>query len=225
MIKTVIFDLDGTLIDSMGIWAEVDLEFLNKRNILVPDDLFSDMTEGNSFTDLAIYFKNKFDLSESLDEIKEEWTQMVFEHYAQKIPLKPFVLDLIYFLNDKNIPLAIGTSNSDLLTKAVLTKNNILDNFKVLVAGCHNIKGKPNPDIFLSAAEKLNLQPNECLVIEDTLAGVMAAKNADMKVFAVYDKHAQIEHEEIINNADRFFFSIENLFAYLKDNYESLFSE
>ncbi|MDD3052410.1 MAG: HAD hydrolase-like protein, partial [Candidatus Cloacimonetes bacterium] len=74
-LEAVIFDLDGTLIDSMGIWSDVDKEFLKKRSITVPPDLFTDLPGGNSFQEVADYFKKKFLLSESIEEIMQEWTE------------------------------------------------------------------------------------------------------------------------------------------------------
>src|SRR5690554_2813400 len=108
MIKAVIFDLDGTLIDSMGIWDKVDVDFLKKRNIEVPEDLFVDTESGNSINDLAILFKDKFKLAESLDEIKLEWQSMVEDYYRYELKIKPNVIDVLNFLREKNIKLAIG---------------------------------------------------------------------------------------------------------------------
>ena len=75
--KAVIFDLDGTLIDSMGIWIQVDKEYLEKRNIPVPSDLFEDVPEGNSFNEICQYFKDKFKLPDTIEEIGAEWTEML----------------------------------------------------------------------------------------------------------------------------------------------------
>jgi HAD superfamily hydrolase (TIGR01509 family) len=217
MFKAVIFDLDGTLIDSMGIWAEVDIEFLNKRNIPIPEDLFADMPEGNSFNDLAIYFKEKFSLEEDLETIKNEWHEMVEEYYSKKIGLKENVLKVLDLLREKNIPMAIGTSNSEYLTEKVLEFNQIKDYFRYLSCGCHDIKGKPFPDIFLRAAEELKVSKEHCLVLEDTLYGVQAAKNAQMRVYAMFDKYSLHEQAEIKKHSDQFFRNFNELYNYLRD--------
>lgn len=217
MFKAVIFDLDGTLIDSMGIWAEVDIEFLNKRNIPIPEDLFADMPEGNSFHDLAIYFKEKFNLQEDLESIKNEWHEMVEEYYSRKIGLKDNVLKVLELLREKNIPMAIGTSNSEYLTEKVLSFNQIKDYFSFLSCGCHEVKGKPFPDIFLRAAEELKVNQEHCLVLEDTLYGVQAAKNAQMRVYAMFDKYSLHEQAEIKKTSDQFFRNFNELYNYLRD--------
>lgn len=200
--KAVIFDLDGTLIDSMGIWIQVDKEYLQMRGIPVPDNLFMDVEGGNSFNEICLYFKKKFNLPESIKEIGEEWTKMVAEHYKTDVKLKPGSFELLQFLKEKDIKIGVGTSNSKYLAETVLKANGVLRFFDSIIAGCDDIKGKPFPDIFLKAAKELNLLPRDCLVIEDVLVGVQAAKNAGMDVFAIYDEHAAHETEKIKQNAD-----------------------
>jgi HAD superfamily hydrolase (TIGR01509 family) len=200
--KAVIFDLDGTLIDSMGIWIQIDKEYLEKRNIPVPDDLFKDVKTGNSFNEICQYFKDKFNLPDSIEEIGAEWTGMVAEHYKNDITLKPGAHKFINFLRVNNIKMAIGTSNTKYLTKTVLEANGVLNYFDTIVAGCEDIKGKPYPDIFLKAAKELNIAPEDCLVLEDTLHGVLAAHNGGMDAFAIFDDNDTHETERIRKEAD-----------------------
>lgn len=200
--KAVIFDMDGTLIDSMGIWIQVDKEYLKMRNIPVPDDLFKDVTTGNSFKEICRYFKDKFDLPDSIEEIGAEWTGMVEEHYKTDVKLKTGAHEFLKFLEENNIKIGVGTSNSKHLAETVLKANNVLEKFDSIVTGCEDIKGKPFPDIFLKAAEELNIAPKDCLVIEDVFIGVQAAKKAGMDVYAIYDEHAAYETEKIKQTAD-----------------------
>ena len=221
-INAVIFDLDGTLVDSMGIWFDVDKEFLAKRNIIPPKDLFQDIKGGNNFVETAQYFKEKFNLSETIEEIMNEWTQMVAEHYKNSVKTKDGVLEVLYYLQEMNIKMAVGTSNSEYLSKTVLSSNNIDKFFKAIVSGNDKIKGKPFPDIFLTAAKLIHEKPENCIVIEDTVSGVEAAKNAKMKVCAIYDKHSETKINLIKEKADWFvydFFEMKNFFSkILSDN-------
>ncbi len=210
-LKAVIFDLDGTLIDSMDVWLQVDMEFLKKRNIPVPEDLFSDLEEGNSLLELAKYFKTKFSLTESLEEITTEWTEMVKVHYEELIPLKPGVKELLDYLKANNLKIGVGTSNSKHLTEIVLKANSVYDYFSTIVAGCTEIKGKPFPDIFLEVANNLQIPPENCLVIEDTLVGIKAAVNAGMTAYAVYDSHSINDLPLIIEEADYYTESYERI--------------
>jgi len=203
MITTIIFDLDGTLIDSMNIWHECDVQFFSRRGIEFPSNLFDDLTS-NNFTDLATYFKQRFCLSETVEEIMDEWFTFVRQAYEQTIPLKPYALEVINQLKDMGFTLALGTSNERSLAECAIKRLGLYDFFSAIVVGCDCVNGKPAPDIFLLIAEKLGVLPEECLVIEDSLAGVQAAKNAGMMVFAVADEHSARDKEQICEVADRF---------------------
>ena len=89
-IKAVIFDLDGTLVDSMWMWEDIDIEYLGRYGLSCPEDL-QKAIEGMSFTETAVYFKERFGLPDSIEEIKEAWIAMSLEKYEKEVPLKPDV--------------------------------------------------------------------------------------------------------------------------------------
>ncbi len=140
-VKAVIFDLDGTIVDSMWIWEQIDIDFLAKRGIRLPNDL-QKAIEGMSFTETAIYFKNRFNLKESIEEIKEEWNAMAYDFYKNRVPLKKGVNEFIKYLKQKNIKLGIGTSNSRELAIEVLKTHNILHYFDTIRTSCEVEKGE-----------------------------------------------------------------------------------
>ncbi len=216
-LKAVIFDLDGTLIDSMSIWKDVDIVYLKRRGIEVTPDLFTDMPEGNSFSELAVYVKSRFNLPDSIETICSEWTQMVMEHYERVIGLRHGVLELLQFLKKKDILMAIGTSNSLELTSAVLTNNNIYDYFQVIISGDTHLRGKPFPDIFIKAASSLGLNSEECLVIEDTLVGVRSAKTAGMRVIAIQEPESDNDWLKIKEAADFAVMDFKEILLYLHE--------
>ncbi|MCD6181469.1 MAG: HAD family phosphatase [Candidatus Cloacimonetes bacterium] len=200
--KAVIFDLDGTLIDSMGVWHRVDGEFLAKRGITVPPDLFQNVEGGNSITEIAQYFKEKFDFQDSPESIIAEWTEMVRKHYMQDVKLKPGAKEFLEMLHRQNIKMGVGTSNSLELANIVLEANGVLSYFETIVAGCSNLRGKPFPDIFLRVASQLDTSPNNCIVMEDVLVGVQAAHAAEMQVWAIEDANSAWEASAIREEAD-----------------------
>ncbi|MDD2229091.1 MAG: HAD family phosphatase [Candidatus Cloacimonetes bacterium] len=211
--KAIIFDLDGTLIDSMSLWRRVDTEFLNSRGIEVPADLFAHLPHGNSFIQTAQYFKDRFGLPDSTASIMQEWTDMVSYHYESDVQLKPGVGDLVRELYSKQYLIGLGTSNSLELAKKALIHNDLWQYFSCAVTGDEHLKGKPFPDIYLLAGERLAVFPLDCLVIEDTLTGVQAGKAAGMDVFAIYDADSAEFHPIIKTIADGFYEDYKSLRA------------
>lgn len=200
-IKAVIFDVDGTLVDSMWIWRQVDIEFLSRRGIELPVDLQKDI-EGISYTGTAEYFKKRFKLSESVEEIKEEWREMADDFYNSKIPLKDGVREVLELYRNKGMKLGIATSNSRELVNTMLKRHKLELYFDKIRTSCEVPRSKPYPDVYLQAAKDLDAEPEDCLVFEDTVAGVNAAKSAGMKVVAVYDEHSAEAQEYLKQLAD-----------------------
>lgn len=186
-IKAVIFDLDGTLVDSMWIWKSIDVEYLGRYGIILPEDLQKSI-EGMSFTETAIYFKERFGISESIEEIKATWNHMAEDIYATQVPMKKGAFSFLEKLKNQGIRMGIATSNSRELVSIILHSHQITDYFGTVVTGCDVCAGKPSPDIYLRAAENLMVLPEHCLVFEDVPMGIQAGKNANMKVCAVHDE-------------------------------------
>lgn len=185
-IKAVIFDLDGTLVDSMWMWKEIDVEFLGRYGYECPKDLPREI-EGMSFTETAGYFKERFALSMTLHEIKQIWIQMSIEKYRNEVPLKMGVESFLAYLKAMNIRTGIATSNGRDMVDAVLTSLKVDGLFDQVVTACEVAAGKPAPDIYLRVAKDLCVKPEECLVFEDIPAGILAGKRAGMRVCAVED--------------------------------------
>jgi HAD superfamily hydrolase (TIGR01509 family) len=212
-IKAVIFDVDGTLVDSMWIWRQVDIEFLGKRGIPLPERLQIDI-EGMSYSETAIYFKARFNLPESLEEIKEEWRLMAEDYYKWHIKLKSGARDFIRLLYDKGLMLGIATSNSRELVDYMLANHGIRKYFSNIRTSCEVDKGKPHPDVYLKVSEDMGIEPCRCLVFEDTLSGVMAAKSAGMKVFAMADEVSLESKDKLIEMAEGYIHSFDEVMGY-----------
>jgi HAD superfamily hydrolase (TIGR01509 family) len=200
-IDAVIFDLDGTLVDSMWMWESIDIEYLGRFGIELPSDLEMNIN-GMSFSETAAYFKKRFDLPDSLDKIKSDWNQMAWDKYLYEVPVKEGVIPLLEKLKQEGIPTGIATSNSRELVELIIKKHKMEGYFTSIRTSCEVAKGKPSPDIYLLVAKDLEAEPAKCLVFEDILVGIMAGKNANMKVCAVYDKYSEKERKEKIKLAD-----------------------
>ena len=202
-IQAVIFDLDGTLIDSMWMWKQIDIDYLARHGHPLPEDL-QDCIEGMSFSETAVYFKERFGLSDSLDVIKTDWNRMAYNIYVNDVPLKPGALEFLQYLKKKGIRTGIATSNSKELLMAVLKSLGIAEYFDELHTSCEVAKGKPAPDIYLLVAEKLGVAPDKCLVFEDIMQGILAGKAAGMRVCAIKDEFSLKQEAEKQEAADWF---------------------
>jgi HAD superfamily hydrolase (TIGR01509 family) len=202
-IKAVIFDLDGTLIDSMWVWGKIDEDYFKVRNMDLPKDL-KDQIEHLSFDDTAVYFKNNFNLTDTLEEIKKEWLDSAHAQYISNVKLKPGVIEFLSLLKTLNIKIGLATSNTQTLLEAGLQANGIYDYFDSITLTDEVSRGKNFPDVYLLAAQRLGVKPEECMVFEDILPAVKSAKAAGMKVVGVYDDFSKHQREDIINHADRY---------------------
>lgn len=199
--KAVIFDLDGTLIDSMWMWRDIDIEYLGRFGIPLPETLQKDIS-GMSFSETAVYFKETFGIPDSLDEIKKTWNEMAFYKYTHEVPLKPGALEFLKRLKAQGIRTGIATSNSRELVEAVVKSLNISEYMDEIHTSCEVEKGKPAPDIYLLVAEYLGVKPEECLVFEDIPEGLLAGKRAGMEICAVEDAFSVSMTEEKRELAD-----------------------
>ncbi len=211
-IESVIFDLDGTLVDSMWLWHEIDVEFLGQRGLELPETYQKDI-EGMSFTETAIYTKELFHLSESVEELKEIWNRMAMEKYANEVPFKPGAEKFLQYCKSRNIPVGIATSNSRELVEAVGKSLHFEEYIQEIVTACEVERGKPAPDVYLEAASRLGAQPFRCLVFEDVPMGILAGKNAGMQVCAVEDAFSAGQQEEKRKLADYYIADYHEIFA------------
>ncbi|MBR4724463.1 MAG: HAD family phosphatase [Lachnospiraceae bacterium] len=200
-IKAVIFDLDGTLVDSMWMWREIDIEYLARFGIELPDDL-QKCISGMSFSETAEYFKERFKIDDDTETIKNTWNEMAWDMYAHRVGLKRGVLDFVKKLKRNGIKTGIASSNSRELVETVLDSLGIGEYFDEIHVSCEVEHGKPFPDIYLLVAEKLNTEPSKCLVFEDIMEGIEAGHAAGMKVCSVYDDFSANENERIRTASD-----------------------
>ena len=185
-IEACIFDLDGTLVDSMWMWPDIDAEYLERFGIEYDDNLKNDI-DGISFHETAVYFKNKFGISDSVEKICKDWEDMAYDKYKYEVKEKPGCKKFLEHLRSKGIKMGIATSNNRSMVDVVLESLNMKDFFEVITTSDEVKRGKPAPDVYLTTANLLNVEPKNCLVFEDVVAGIMAGKSAGMKVCAIED--------------------------------------
>lgn len=196
-----IFDLDGTLIDSMHVWEKIDRDFLCRRGIPVPEDYVRAIS-ALSFPETARYTIARFGLPETPESLMDEWCEMAAEEYGMRVALKAGAGAYLARLKAAGVRLATATSLSPALALPVLRNNGVLDRFDALCTTDEVPRGKDFPDIFLLAARKLGLPPDACVVFEDILPAVRSAKSAGMRVYAVEDGASAHDRNELRAIAD-----------------------
>ena len=208
--KAVIFDLDGTVVDSMWMWEAIDIEYLARFGIGLPPDLQKKIS-GMSFSETAVYFKEEFSIPDSLEKIKADWNDMAMDKYCHEVTLKPGVLQFLKDLKKAGIKTGIATSNSKELAMAVLEKRGLLQYFDEVHMSCEVSTGKPAPDIYLLVAKYLGVEPKDCLVFEDISEGILAGKSAGMTVCGVEDAFSAAYREEKKQLADYYIESYDEI--------------
>ncbi len=221
MIEAVLFDLDGTLIHSSWVWPQVTVAYLAKYGLEVPEHL--DELEGKSFTEIAKYFKERFYIPQTVEEIKETWNTMGETLYTKQMVLKEGVLPFLELLSSMHLKIGIATSNSLEMTEKALTYLGVRNYFNVICTSCMVKMGKPDPSIYLETAKQLGVFPENCLVVEDMPNGVKAGKAAGMQVWAIKDTQKEETVALLKELADQYFEdydAVKNTFVnYIKDRY------
>lgn len=191
------FDLDGTLLDSNGVWLDIDVEFLGRYGISpVPAD-YTDFVTHNNFGACAHYTKERFNLPLSVQEIVTSWQDMAQEHYAHHLPLKPGTKELLEFLHSKGEPLAIITSCMPHLCSAALARHGI-DRLLRSVHYSHLMDiEKSDPELFQQVARLEGLAPEDCILFDDSPDYCAAAKQAGWQIVGVRDSLFDYRADEL----------------------------
>lgn len=215
-----IFDLDGTLLDSMGVWDQIDIDFLAKRGIDVPDDYAIKINRMRS-SEIAVYTIRRFHLKDKPEDLVQEWIDMAMDAYASRLPLKEGVFTYVRGLYERGIPMAVATSSDRALVLPALKRTGILPMMKAVVTSDDVRADKGTPEIYRYALARINeaagrtgdtqIQPAACVVFEDILEGVQGAKAGGFRAVGVYDQRNRKNEEAIRAASDRYIRSFTEL--------------
>lgn len=182
----LLFDLDGTLIDSNGVWEEIDLNFLKRRG-LAPTEEYN-QTVGHSIFPIAAQFtKDYYSLALSPQEIMDEWMTGAREAYANEVPLKQGSREFLEVCRRKGERLAVVTACVPELCRAALSRHGLEEFFEDVIFAQELGMEKRNPQVFLHTSQRLGVAPETCTLYEDAPANCVAAQSAGMRAVGVYD--------------------------------------
>lgn len=200
--RWAIFDMDGTLVDSMVYWKRLAGEFLSRKGVTrIPPDLL-ERIKPMTMTESAALFLREFDLSGTPDTVAGEMNAMMDEHYRTDIPLKEGVADYLRALQSRGVEMCVASATAGPLMEACLGRLGVLECFRFLLS-CEEVgAGKDRPDVYLAAAERLGADPGETAVYEDAFYAARTAKKAGFYVIGVYDDSAAARWKELEALAD-----------------------
>ena len=185
-IRAIIFDMDGVLADSEPWWNEIDAALLAEHGVAYRGEYHRDVL-GVSYPTAVEFYKKAFGLAAPTDEMMRRRAEIAADFFATRIGLFPSVREVLQELRSMELRLAVGTSSVSTSARPFLDRHYLTPFFDVIVTGDEVERGKPHPDIYLRAAEKLGVSADATLVIEDALSGIAAANAAEMRVAAIPD--------------------------------------
>ena len=182
-----IFDMDGTLIDSMIFWKNLASEYLSSKGVKqIPADIL-ERIKPMTMSESAALFRQEFDLT---GDPEAEMNAMMDEHYRKDIPLKPGVREYLQLLHRSGVRMCVASATAEHLMESCLTRLGVRDCFEFLLS-CETVgAGKRSPLVYHASAKKLGTTPQEIAVYEDALYAVQTAKEAGYYVVGVYDDSA-----------------------------------
>lgn len=210
--KCAIFDLDGTLLDSTGVWEQIDIDFLGKRGIAVPADYMEEIRHHN-FQTGSLYVKERFGIPDEPTAIANEWLSMAREKYHKEVRLKPYVKEFLAQLKQQGMKIATATSSSYELYAPCLKRNGVYDCFDTFTETHEVTRSKGYPDVYELAAGRCGAQTKDCVVFEDILKAVQGAKMGNFFTIGVADKASEHERAQIEATADMYIQDYRELFT------------
>ena len=185
-LQGVIFDLDGTLLDSTGMWRQVDGRLMAHYGKEVPPDL-SETVQRMSIEEFSQFFVEEFDLPVTPEQIAQQVADMVAEEYREKLQLKPHVPEILDWLDQQDIPYGVATATYGELAEAALRRLHVWERLRFLLTEQNAGAPKTQPRIFQLAAQNLHLGRRQIAVVEASLHALEGAKNGGFFTFGIAD--------------------------------------
>lgn len=206
-LQAILFDCDGVIADSEGFWNEIDREHLAAFGVPDYDGRFKPNVIGKSFFLSSSFYRDSFGIAASVDELIEHRTRIARGFYAERIPVFGGAPEILDELRASGLKLALATSSVSRLIEPFLERHDLTRRFDAIITGEMVKQGKPHPDIYLLAAREVGVAPENCLVVEDALAGLQAGRAANCRTVAIPDAR-WLDPEAFVDKCD---FRLESL--------------
>ena len=195
-LKACIFDLDGTLLDSMHVWDNLGANYLKSLNIIPPEDI-REILKPMSILQATQYLRKEFGITYTDDEIITQLTHILEQAYFYNIKLKAGVIEFLEKLKTQGVKMCIATATEKYLVEAAVKRLKIFDYFEFITTCTCVGTGKDNPIIYQKSLKKLGAKLDEAIVFEDALYAIETAKKAGFTVVGIYDPSAGSDSEKI----------------------------
>ena len=188
MVRGFIFDLDGTVLDSMYLWEKVDRDFLAAYGIEA-DTEYLDTMKSLNFAECVVYTRSRYHLPVSDGEMMEMWDRAAHDIYAHDVQLKKGVKGFLRCIKNAGARISVATSGYASLFMPALERCGIAEFFDAYTTKDDALPGKGEPDIYYAASKKIGCSKEECIVFEDLPRAILTLKNAGFRAVGVYDTY------------------------------------
>lgn len=209
-IQGYIFDLDGTLFDSMQVWMEIYKSLFTEHGKTMPEGYLYHVNH-LSLDDGAKYTAEHTDVNLSKEYIAEFWKKKAQDKYTNEVKLKPYAYELLNLLSQKGKLMGIATASNKDNVRPCLVNNDIIKFFHSITSVDEVPRGKDFPDIYLKECQKMGLEPKHCAVVEDSYVGALSAKNGGLLSIGVYDESGKEHNKDLRKNCDIYIDSLKEL--------------
>lgn len=203
MFSGAIFDVDGTILDSLGVWEGMTARFLEKYNIKMSEQMAAEFRNMTLEVSLP-YIVSEFKLNIDSKAVFEEFSRMAAAEYTTHVLPKSGALEYIRRISAAGVKIAIATSGFPAACQSAFEKLGIGSLISAYAFSGEVGVDKSHPDVYLLAAQRIGVEPGKCMVFEDLLAGINGAKLAGMQTTAVFDRYNDAETAQLKKRADRY---------------------